>query len=66
MASDIGWPVLGYETLAWHVERGIPMSNAARCRHDQSYEAAITPDIAEIVPKVGAEVLAAVEDHRAL
>ncbi len=66
MASDTGWPVLGYETLDWRIERGNPMSDAARRRHDQSYEAAITPDIAEIVPKVGAEVLAAVEDHRAL
>ncbi len=62
MVSDTGWPALGYETLDWHIEPGVPMSNTARRRHDQPYEAAITPHIADIVPKVGAEVLAAAEE----
>jgi Fic family protein len=62
MASDTGWPALGYETLDWHIESGVPMSNTARRRHDQPYEAAITPDIADIVPKISAEVLAAAEE----
>lgn len=62
MASDTGWPALGYETLDWHIESGVPMSNTARRRHDQPYAAAITPDIANIAPKVSAEVLAAAEE----
>lgn len=62
MESDTGWPALGYETLDWHIESGVPMSNTARRRHDQPYEAAITPDIADIVPKAGAEALSAAEE----
>jgi len=60
--SDDGWPALGYETLDWHIESNLPMSDTARRRHDQPYEAAITPDIADIDPTIGSEVLAAAED----
>jgi len=60
--SNTGWPTLGYETLEWHIEPNLPTSNTARRRHNQPYDAAITPDIADINPKVGAEVLAAAEE----
>jgi len=60
--SDTGWPALGYETLDWHIEPNVPMSKAARRRHDQPYDAAITPAIAKIDPTVGAEVLVAAEE----
>jgi len=60
--SDNGWPALGYETLDWHIEPNLSMSNTARRRHDQPYDAAITPTIADISPKVGSEVLAAAEE----
>jgi Fic family protein len=62
MEGDTSWPALGYETLDWHIQSGVPMSNTARRRHDQPYEAAITPDIADIVPTVSPEVLAAAEE----
>jgi len=60
--SDTGWSALGYETHDWFIEPNLPMSNTARRRHDQPYDAAITPDIADIDPKIGSEVLAAAEE----
>ena len=60
--SDTGWPTLGYETHDWFIEPSLPMSNTARRRHDQPYEASITPDIADINPTIGSEVLAAAEE----
>ena len=60
--SDNAWPALGYETLDWHIEPNLPMSNTARRRHDQPFDAAITPDIADINPKIGPEVLTAAEE----
>ena len=60
--SDTGWPALGHETLDWLIEPNLPMSNTARRRHDQPYDAAITPAIAEVDPTIGAEVLTAAEE----
>ena len=60
--SDPGWPAVGYETLDWLIEPNLPMSNTARRRHDQPYDAAITPAIADIDPTIGAEVLTAAEE----
>ncbi len=60
--GDVDWPALGYETLDWLIEPNMPMSNTARRRHDQPYDAAITPDIADIDPKIGGEVLTAAEE----
>ena len=60
--SDTGWPAIGHETFDWRVEPGASMSNTARRRHDGPYEAAVTPAIADIDPKVGSDVLAAAEE----
>ena len=62
ITSDAVWPALGYETLDWIIEPGLSMSNTARRRHDQPYDAAITPSIADIAPMIGAEVFAAAEE----
>lgn len=61
-ALETGWPALGYETLDWEIDPDISMSKTARRRHDQPYDAAITPKIAEIAPAIAGAVLTGAED----
>lgn len=57
-----GWPVVSYETLDWQIDPLSSMSNTARRRHDQPYEAAVTSPIATITPQISPEVLSAAEE----
>lgn len=61
-AHETGWPALDYETIDWQIDPDTSMSKTARRRHDQPYEAAIAPTIADVHPVITGDVLAGAED----